>query len=79
MSGPGSSATGAGTEGGNRCWTSSSVAFKQILCFLVDGTSLHLGYFDSLKKDPGSAATIETEAGAMLSSHSAKHFSKAFS
>ncbi|GKT09683.1 IS1380 family transposase [Desulforhabdus sp. TSK] len=53
--------------------------FKQILCFLVDGTSLHLSHFDSLKKDPGYAATIETEAGAMLSSHSVKRFFKAFS
>ena len=27
--------------------------FKQILCFMADGTSRHLTYFDQLAKDPG--------------------------
>lgn len=28
---------------------------KQVLCFMVDGTSLHLTYFDQLAKDAGYA------------------------
>ncbi len=27
--------------------------FKQMFCFLMDGTSRHLVYFDSLKNDEG--------------------------
>ena len=34
--------------------------FQQLFCFLLDGTSWHLRYFDHLKADPGYAATIET-------------------
>ncbi len=35
--------------------------FKQVLCFLFDGTSRHLAHFDVLTKDPGYAAAIETD------------------
>jgi hypothetical protein len=37
-----------------------SEVFKQVFCFLLDGTSRHLVYFDALKKDEGYAAAIET-------------------
>lgn len=53
--------------------------FKQILCFMLDGTSRHLVHFDTLKRDPGYAGVIETPPEAMLSSHSVKRFFKAFS
>ena len=43
--------------------------FKQVFCFLVDGTSRHLVYFDTLKQDAGYAATIETAPENLLSSH----------
>ncbi len=48
--------------------------FKQMFCFLMDGTSRHLVYFDSLKNDEGYARTIETDSDHMLSSHSVKRF-----
>ena len=52
--------------------------FKQVFCFLFDGTSRHLTYFDDLKRDEGYAATIETDPQAMLSSHSVKRFFSVF-
>jgi hypothetical protein len=56
-----------------------SEIFKQLFCFLVDGTSRHLVYFDALKKDEGYAAAIETAPDQMLSSHAVKRFFGAFS
>jgi len=56
-----------------------SEIFKQVFCFLVDGTSRHLVYFDDLKKDDGYAAAIETAPEQMLSSHAVKRFLGAFS
>jgi hypothetical protein len=53
--------------------------FKQVFCFLLDGTSRHLVYFDALKKDEGYAAAIETAPAQMLSSHAVKRFFGAFS
>ena len=53
--------------------------FKQISCFLLDGTSRHLVYFDALKKDEGYAAAIETAPAQLLSSHAVKRFFGAFS
>jgi hypothetical protein len=53
--------------------------FKQVLCFLLDGTSRHLVYFDALKEDEGYAAAIETAPERMLSSHAVKRFFGAFS
>jgi hypothetical protein len=56
-----------------------SEIFKQLFCFLLDGTSRHLVYFDALKKDEGYAAAIETAPAKMLSSHAVKRFFGAFS
>ncbi|OHB70147.1 MAG: hypothetical protein A2W23_02070 [Planctomycetes bacterium RBG_16_43_13] len=53
--------------------------FKQIFCFLYDGTSRHLVYFDQLKEDEGYAAVMENSLGEMLSSHQVKRFFKVFS
>ncbi len=53
--------------------------FKQVLCFLFDGTSRHLAYFDTLAKDPGYAAVIEAAPEDMASSHTIKRFYRAFS
>jgi len=53
--------------------------FKQLFCFLIDGTSRHLTYFDELKKDAGYAGVIETAPENMVSSHSVKRFYRAFS
>jgi len=52
--------------------------FQQIFCFLVDGTSRHLVYFDELKKDEGYARGIETVPDQMASSHQVKRFFGAF-
>jgi hypothetical protein len=52
--------------------------FQQLFCFLLDGTSRHLRYFDHLKADPGYAATIETASAQMASSHAMKRFFTAF-
>jgi hypothetical protein len=52
--------------------------FKQVLCFMVDGTSRHLTYFDHLAKDEGYAGSIETDRKQMASSHKIKRFFKAF-
>ncbi|MCH8247439.1 MAG: hypothetical protein IH951_13685 [Bacteroidetes bacterium] len=34
--------------------------FKQLFCFLLDGTNRHLVFFDDLKRDAGYAGAIET-------------------
>jgi hypothetical protein len=52
--------------------------FKQILCFMADGTSRHLTYFDQLAQDPGYAGSIETDMTEMASSHRIKRFFNAF-
>lgn len=51
---------------------------KQVLCFMVDGTSRHLTYFDQLSNDAGYAGSIETDMKNMVSSHRIKRFFKAF-
>ncbi len=53
--------------------------FKQLFCFLLDGTSRHLVYFDELKRDTGYAGAIETTPSAMASSHQVKRFFARFS
>ena len=45
---------------------------EQILCFMADGTSRHLTYFDQLAQDPGYAGSIETDMKEMASSHRGK-------
>jgi hypothetical protein len=52
--------------------------FKQVLCFMLDGTSRHLTYFDQLSKDPGYAGSIETDMENMACSHRIKRFFNAF-
>lgn len=53
--------------------------FKQMFCFMMDGTSRHLVHFDHLKNDAGYAGTIETTMEEMASSHTIKRFFKGFS
>ena len=53
--------------------------FKQVLCFLFDGTSRHLNWFDALAKDPSYAVILETAPEHMASSHAVKRFFQAFS
>ncbi len=48
--------------------------FKQIICFLADGTSSHISYFDDLRDDMEYAAKIEVSPEQMFSSHSVKRF-----
>jgi hypothetical protein len=50
-----------------------------MFCFMMDGTSRHLVYFDHLKNDVGYAGTIETDMKEMASSHTIKRFFKRFS
>ncbi len=54
-----------------------SEIFKQLFCFFMDGTSRHLVFFDTLKKDEGYAGSIETDPADMLSSHAVKRFFRA--
>lgn len=54
-------------------------AFKQLICFFVDGTNLHLSYFDELKKEVGYAKTIETSPSDLASSYQVNRFLKKFS
>jgi len=53
--------------------------FKQVFCWLYDGTSRHLNYFDKLKDDEGYASIIENSHDEMASSHQMKRFFKSFS
>ncbi len=53
--------------------------FKQVFCWLYDGTSRHLNYFDKLKDDEGYASIIENSHDEMASSHQIKRFFKTFS
>lgn len=62
----------------NRKGLSSVELFKQVLCFMVDGTSRRLTYFDQISQDAGHAGTIETAVNKMASSHQVKRFFKAF-
>jgi hypothetical protein len=50
--------------------------FLQVFCWLFDGTSRHLTYFDQLAKDEGYAAILEMNTRDMASSHSMKRFFK---
>ncbi len=52
--------------------------FKQVFCFMFDGTSRRLTYFDHLAKDKGYAGSIETKTENMASSHQIKRFFKSF-
>jgi hypothetical protein len=52
--------------------------FKQVLCFMTDGTSRHITRFDHIAKDEGYAGGIETDMDKMASSHAIKRFFKAF-
>lgn len=52
--------------------------FKQVLCFMADGTSRHLIYFDQLARDEGYAGAIESDIEKMASSHQMKRFFNAF-
>jgi hypothetical protein len=52
--------------------------FRQVVCFLFDGTSRHLTAFDDRKADPGYAAAIEEKPESLASSHTVKRLFKAF-
>ena len=55
-----------------------NILFKQVICWLFEGTSRHLSYFDRLKKDKGYSSVIEINPSQMASSHQIKRFFKAF-
>jgi len=52
---------------------------KQIICCFVEGSNRHLTYFNTLQKDAGYAAAIETSPEDMASSHTIKRFVKKIS
>jgi hypothetical protein len=52
---------------------------KQLLCFFMDGSNLHLTRFDEVAKDTAYAGCIETKEEQMASSHQVKRFFGAFS
>ena len=47
---------------------------KQMFCFIADGTSSSISYFDELQKDPGYSSSLECRQDSLLSSHSVKRF-----
>jgi len=51
---------------------------NQNLCFMANGTSRHLTYFDQLADDPGYAGSIETDMAQMASLRRIRRFFKAF-
>src|SRR5690606_8206861 len=51
----------------NRKGAEVSEIFHQLFCFLVDGTSRHVVYFDALREDEGYAGSIETAPERMAS------------
>lgn len=62
----------------NKKGLESAEMIKQVLCFMFDGTSRHLTWFDNLAKDAGYAGNIETDIKDMASSHRMKRFFNAF-
>jgi len=48
--------------------------FKQVLCFMIDGTKNSITRFDELKKDEGYAAVIETAEKALVSRNQVERF-----
>ncbi len=53
--------------------------FKQIFCFLLDGTNRHLVSFDTIREGPGYPGVIVKPQEAPLSSRSVQRFFKGFS
>lgn len=53
--------------------------FVHVLCFLMDGTSRHISWFDHLKTDESYAALLSTNEEDLASSHSVKRFFGRFS
>ena len=51
--------------------------FVQVLCWLFDGTSAHLSYFDDLTRDEGYAGLLDHDVKRLASSHTIKRFFKA--
>jgi len=51
--------------------------FVQVLCWLYDGTSRHVSYFDELGKDAGYALLLDHDVERLASSHAMKRFFKA--
>ncbi len=52
--------------------------FNQMLCWLMDGTSRHISYFNELRKDETYGATIGTENSAMASSYAIERMCEKF-
>ena len=50
--------------------------FVQVLCWLFDGTSSHLSYFDDLTRDAGYAGLLDHDVKRLASSHTIKRFIK---
>ena len=51
--------------------------FVQVLCWLFDGTSPHVSYFNELAQDDGYAALLDHEVKRLASSHAITRFFKA--
>jgi len=63
-----------GTIRRNRKGARVEELFKQLICYFVDGASGHVSRFDEVRRDRGYAASIETPASQMISSHTVKRF-----
>jgi hypothetical protein len=57
---------------------SVSFILRQIMVFMMDGTSRAISHFDILQKDEGYAAALEVKQERLLSSHSVKRYFKKF-
>lgn len=51
----------------------------QVLCFLMDGTSRHISWFDQLKRDQSHASVLDCHDHELASSHALKRFFGRFS
>lgn len=52
--------------------------FRQLISFMMDGTSSSVNYFDILQNDPGYAGVLEVEPKDLASSHAIKRFLRKF-
>lgn len=57
---------------------SVSLILRQILAFMLDGTSHAISHFDILRKDDGYAAALEVNQENLQSSHAVKRFFRKF-
>ena len=68
---------------GSMCKNNKGIAAAkllfQVLCFMMDGSSRHISWFDQLKRDQNHASLLGCHAHEFASSHAVKRFFSGFS